>query len=105
MSAIHDPWSVDEADAFRIRALVHRLRHEQDDATKFVESSVGIAARLEHPWTLAEVQREAGEVYLASGRREQAVTSFRVSASAFDRVGATRRSREMLERVAGLTAT
>jgi tetratricopeptide (TPR) repeat protein len=91
-----------EAEASRILSIIARRSGAFDRAEEVGRRALAIAERVQHPWTMAEVQRELGELYGKTGRAAQAHTAFGAAARGFDSLGATTRAEAMRERADAL---
>lgn len=96
----HDRLS--EIEALRVVALIERLGGNHEAAEQRARDAAAIAEEVRHPWLLAKVLRDLGEVYLAMGRRERAVGVLQDAAAAYERAGAVERAGQITGRVSGL---
>ena len=91
-----------EAEASRILSIIARRTGTFDQAEEVGRRALAIAERVQHPWTVAEAQRELGELYGKTGRAAQARTAFAAAARGFDSLGATTRAEARRERADAL---
>lgn len=99
LAAAHDD-PVTQADAIRVLAGCARVSGEVARAAQLARDAWAAVEPLAHPWTHAEIQRELGVTYTASGDRPAAQEAFRRAADAFERAGSRIRARAMRERAA-----
>ena len=87
-----------EADALRILANVARAEGWDTGAERLAREGLEVATALRHPWTVAEIQRDLGELFDALGRPADAAQRFRAAETAFRQLGSTPRAEAMRER-------
>ncbi|MDH3495595.1 MAG: tetratricopeptide repeat protein [Gemmatimonadota bacterium] len=87
-----------EADALRILATIARATGAHEEAEGLAHRALEVATAVRHPWGIAEIQREIGEMFRALGRHAEAVERFTAAATAFQQLGATPRADRMRER-------
>ncbi len=74
---------------------VERLEGNVSEAEACGQEAVRIARDVQQPWTIAETQRDLGDLYRAIGRNDAAVQAYEAAANAFTRLGSVRRAQEM----------
>lgn len=87
-----------QADALNILSMAARHQGDLERAEDLGGRALAMATRVGHAWTEAEIQRERGELYWATGRGEAAAESFRAAARAYERGGSEIRARRMRAR-------
>lgn len=88
------------ADALRVLSLIERMDGAPRRAEELGLRALEMARQLKHPWTVAEVQRELGGLYVAIGQRRGAGQAFAEAAAAFLKAGSTVRAEQMRRRAA-----
>lgn len=89
-----------EIEGLRILAGLERRAGRQSVAEELVERAARLAEKVGHPWFLAEVEAERGELLASLGRREAAQVAWERSAALYDRLGAEGRAARMRRRAA-----
>jgi tetratricopeptide (TPR) repeat protein len=87
-----------EPDALRILANMARVEQRYAEAERLAREGLAAATQLGHPWTVAEIRRDLGELYVALGRREDAAECFRAAEAAFQQLGSMPRADAMRAR-------
>lgn len=92
-----------EVEALRILANLEREARNFVEAERLGQGALSAARALAHPWTVATVQRDLGELYVRMGRVLDAGRAFDQAAEAYESLGARARATRVRERAAGLT--
>lgn len=92
-----------EVEALRILANLEREARNFGEAERLGREALALATAMAHPWTVATVQRDLGELYVRMGRTLDATHAFGQAATAYDSLGARTRADRVRERAAGLT--
>lgn len=94
-----------EADALRILGNIARGEGRPAEAERLARQGLDVATLLRHPWTVAEIRRDLGEVYVALRRPADAAACFRAAEAAFRQLGSTPRADAMRARADQAEAT
>ncbi len=86
----------------RILANIERLSGRHREALAAIRQALGVAEDTAHPWALAEIQRDLGQIYLDMGRRDLAATALERAAGQFVKLGSIPRADELRRRAATL---
>jgi tetratricopeptide (TPR) repeat protein len=92
-----------EVEALRILANLEAAARHLEAAERLDQEALTLATALAHPWAIATVQRDLGDVYLRARRRRDAVTAFGAAAAAYDGLGASARAERMRQRATNIT--
>jgi tetratricopeptide (TPR) repeat protein len=87
-----------EADALRILGNIARAEGRATEAEHLALQGLGVATLLRHPWTVAEIQRDLGDLYVALHRPSDATTCYRAAEAAFQLLGSMPRAAAMRAR-------
>jgi len=89
-----------EIEALRISGNLEREARAFESAEQLEREALTLATALAHPWTIATVQRDLGELYQQAGRAADAARAFDAAAAAYEQLGAQRRAEQVRARVA-----
>ncbi len=84
-----------EITALRVLALIARRGDATDQAIELAQSATAIATDLANQWMIATTHQELGNSLHAGGQTAEAADAYRVAAAAYDRLGSSRRARNM----------
>ena len=87
-----------EVEALRISGNLEREARSFERAEQLEREALTVATALAHPWTVATVQRDLGELYQRAGRPTDAGRAFEAAATAYDQIGAQRRAEQVRAR-------
>src|SRR6185503_15433667 len=91
-----------EIESLRILGNLERRAGRLETAIERGRAALELATTLAHPLSVAEVQRDLGEIYLAAGRKDEAARSLDQAADGFARLGVVFRSAQLHERVTAI---
>ena len=86
---------LNEADYLRILSAIERLARFPEQAEELGRRALAAAQRVQHPWTVADVQRELGDLYAAMGRNADSARAYREAASSFLKAGSAARAEQL----------
>ncbi len=92
-----------EVEALRILCNLEREARNFEQAEHLGHGALAAATTLSHPWTVATVERDLGELYARMGRASDAARAFARAAATYDTLGAHTRAAQVRDRAAGLT--
>jgi tetratricopeptide (TPR) repeat protein len=93
-----------EVEALRILAHLEAEATDFAAAERLGREALALAGSLAHPWAVATVQRDLGDLFAQAGRRIEAATAFRAAAAAYQRLGAASRAERMWERAGSVSS-
>jgi tetratricopeptide (TPR) repeat protein len=88
-----------EVEALRISGNLEREAQAFERAEELERHALAVATALAHPWTVATVQRDLGELYARAGRTSEAVRAFQAAATAYQELGAQTRAERVRTRI------
>ena len=90
-----------EVEALSFSGNLEREAQNYEAAEQLGREALAMATNLAHPWTIAEVQRDLGELYARAGRTTDAARAFQAAAAAYQQLGAQSRAERVRARAAG----
>jgi len=87
-----------EIESLRILSNLERQSGRLGVAEELGRMALAQALALDHPMSIAEVQRDLGEVLFASGRKSEAVRCWNAAAEGYTRLGAHSRAAQLSDR-------
>ena len=84
-----------EAEALRVLSGIARDAGDLAGAERLGRDALAVATAMNHPWTIAEVQRDLGGVYAAGNRAAEASGAYGAAADHFLRLGSVPRAERM----------
>jgi len=90
-----------EVEALRISGNLEREARSYERAEQLEQEALAVATALAHPWTVATVQHDLGELYQRAGRSSDAVRAFQAAATAYEQLGAQSRAEGVRARATG----
>lgn len=91
-----------QVEALRILACIERLAGALEAAERGAGEALAIAAQIDHPWAVAEVERDLATILVAGGRVDEAAAALTRAAESYARLGSAERARRMRERATAL---
>jgi tetratricopeptide (TPR) repeat protein len=92
-----------EVESLRILANLEAEARSFAAAERLGQEALALASGLAHPWAIATVQRDLGDLHLRAGRRADAAAAFGAAAAAYQSLGAGARAERMRERAGFVT--
>jgi tetratricopeptide (TPR) repeat protein len=87
-----------EVEALRISGNLECEARSFERAEQLEREALAVATTLAHPWTVATVQRDLGELYRRAGRSSEAVRAFEAAAAVYEQLGAQSRAERVRAR-------
>ena len=81
-----------EVEALRISGNLEREGRSFERAEQLEREALTVATALAHPWTVATVQRDLGQLYASAERPSDAARAFEAAATAYEQLGARSRA-------------
>ncbi|MBI4503568.1 MAG: tetratricopeptide repeat protein [Gemmatimonadetes bacterium] len=91
-----------EVEALRILCNLERRAGRVAESERMGRAALDLATTLAHPWSVAEVQRDLGELFAVTGRGSEAAACWTEAAAGFQKLGAHSRADEMRQRAAAV---
>lgn len=87
-----------EVEGLNFWGNLEREARSYERAEQLERQALALATSLPHPWTVAEVQRDLGELYQRAGRPSDAARAFEAAAAAYQQLGAGSRAERVRAR-------
>jgi tetratricopeptide (TPR) repeat protein len=92
-----------EVEALRILCNLEREARNYPRAEGLAGEALAIASALAHPWTIATVEQDLGELLARVGRPTDAAEAFAAAAASYDAIGAATRADRVRARAVSLS--